>query len=135
MLRIYVASKLIHAARWRALCDTTPHVQFHARWLKHNKIGTEDSSKNATEFWREDEKDIQDADLVIVYGELGEHLRGALVEAGMAIAYGVPVFVIGSHPDYGTWQFHPGVKHHDTLDGALKYLAKHELEYKRGAKP
>lgn len=124
MIRVYTASKLRHGSKWRALCHVTRHVQFHARWLKHNLIGTPDDPEVAKEFWLEDEQDVRDADAVIVYAEEGDHLRGALVEAGIAIACGVPVIVIGDHPDYGTWQYHPGVIRAPDIDKALVYLRR-----------
>ena len=40
----------------------------------------------------------------------------------MAIAYGVPVIVIGEHPFYGTWQYHPGVTRCPTIADAMDYL-------------
>ena len=124
MIRVYTASKLKHARYWRELCETTHHVQFHARWLKHNRIGTPDTPEHASLFWLEDEQDVRDADAVLVYAEGDDHLRGALVEAGMAIAYGVPVIVVGTHPDYGTWQNHPGVIRAKDIHDAMMQLAE-----------
>jgi nucleoside 2-deoxyribosyltransferase len=122
MLRVYFASKLKHAAKWRDLCEENHHFIAHARWLKHNKIATPDSPRYAREFWLQDEQDVRDADVVVVYGEEGEHLRGALVEAGIALALGIPVYVVGDHPDYGTWQYHPGVAKRVSLDVVLAEL-------------
>lgn len=120
MKRVYFASKLGHGPRWRAITD--PRIHAHARWLKHNQLGTPDTAEFASRFWVEDHEDVATADAVIVYGEEGEHLRGALVEAGIAIALKVPVYVIGDHADYGTWQYHPGVTRCATLDAAFDLL-------------
>lgn len=109
MIRIYTASKLQHAAFWRDMQKHWHWAFFHARWLRHNEIGTPDTPEHAVHFWQEDEEDVRNADLVIVYAVPGDHLRGALVEAGIALANGVPVMVVGEHSDYGTWQYHPGV--------------------------
>lgn len=133
MIRVYTASKMRHAARWRELCASTPHVQFHARWLKHTAIGTPDTPEHAVEFWLQDEQDVKHADAVMLYAEGDEHLRGALVEAGMAIAYGVPVIVVGKHSDYGTWQHHPGVTRVEDLTEALAYLKTLKPRYQRTA--
>jgi nucleoside 2-deoxyribosyltransferase len=121
MIRIYPASKLRHGPMWRALCDKTPAVQFHARWLKHNKIGTPDSSSEARQFWMQDVQDIKDADCVFIYAEPEDRLRGALVEAGIALALGIPVYVIGEHPDYGTWQHHPNVRKAASIKDAIEW--------------
>lgn len=130
MIRVYTASKLSSAQMWRTLHAAWPHVYFHARWLKHNAIGTPDLQEFAPRFWLEDETDVRQADAVLVYGLPGEHLRGALVEAGMAIAFRVPVIVVGEHPDYGTWQHHPGVRRVPDLVAAYEMLL--ELDRRNG---
>lgn len=122
MKRIYFASKLEEASRWRALCETCKDIIAHARWLKHNKIGTPNGPEYAAKFWLEDEADIGTADAIIVFATDGQHLRGALVEAGMAIAMKKPVYVIGDHPDYGTWRYHPGVVRVKSIDEALRLI-------------
>jgi hypothetical protein len=127
MIRVYTASKITTAPLWRELSKQWPHVMFHARWLKHNEIGTPDLKEYAGRFWQEDEQDVKCADAVLVYAKEGEHLRGALVEGGMAIAFKIPVIVIGEHTDYGTWQYHPCVERVKTLDEAgemLKHMDK-----------
>lgn len=133
MIRVYTASKLRHAAMWRELCAVTAHIQAHARWLKHSTLGTPDTPEHAAEFWLQDEQDVRDADAVLVYADGDDHLRGALVEAGIAIASGVPVIVIGKHADYGTWQYHPGVTRMDDLPSALAYLRSLKPRYLRTA--
>ena len=122
MIRVYFASKLKHAEKWREICAENSHLIAHARWLKHNVLGTPDDQLQAREFWLQDEQDVRDADCVIVYAEPEDHLRGALVEAGIAIATGVPVIVVGDHPDYGTWRHHPGVVGFATLDAAILFM-------------
>jgi nucleoside 2-deoxyribosyltransferase len=122
MIRVYTAGKLTSGFIFRDLHDRWPYVYFHARWLKHNKIGTPDTRDHATRFWVEDEQDVRSADVLLVYADKGEHLRGALVEVGIAIACGVPVVVVGKHEDYGTWQYHPGVTKVKSLEQAGEYL-------------
>ena len=116
MIRIYTASKLRHGPMWRNLCDHSRRFIFHARWLKHNKMGTPDTREEAVEFWRQDIQDVLTADAVIVYSENDEVLRGALVEVGVALSSGIPVFVIGHSTSYGTWQYHKGVTWVQSLD-------------------
>ncbi len=134
MIRVYTASKLKHAAKWRALCAATPHIQAHARWLKHTAMGTPDTADNAAEFWLQDEQDVRDADACLVFAEGDDHLRGALVEAGIAIATGVPVVVVGEHADYGTWQYHPGVTRMPDMASALAFLKALHPRYCRVAR-
>lgn len=130
MIRVYTASKITTAPMWRELSSMWPHVFFHARWLKHNEIGTPDQREFASRFWIEDEQDVKSADAVIVFAKSDEHLRGALVEAGMAIASGVPVIVVGIHNDYGTWQYHPLVSRVKNLNEAYDLLV--QLDHKLG---
>lgn len=131
MIRVYTASKLHHADKWRQLCASNTSVQCHARWLKHIAMGTPDTAEHAAEFWLQDEQDVCDADAVLVFAEGDDRIRGALVEAGMAIAYDIPVIVVGEHQDYGTWQYHPGVTRAADLDDALRILAAIEPRYRK----
>lgn len=106
--KVYTASKLKHSDMWKALRLTWHDIEWTARWPDLTG-GVEDSASFAREFWRHDVQDIARADCVLVYAEEGDHLRGALVEAGVGIALGKHVIVVGEHPDYGTWQHHPMV--------------------------
>lgn len=124
MIRVYTASKIASASLWRDLSSQWPGVLFIARWLRHAEIGTPDLPEYAERFWREDEQDIRDCDAVLVYAWGNVHLRGALVEAGMGIAFGKTVIVVGAHPDYGTWQFHPRVVRVPDLGAAYELLCR-----------
>jgi len=105
-LRVYTASKISQAPRWLALAREWPEVEFVARW-PHLIGHTPDEGVFMKAFWQQDHEDVAKAHVVLTYGEPGEHLRGALVEAGMGIALGKTIIVVGDHPDYGTWQEHP----------------------------
>jgi|ERR1700722_1957910 len=130
MIRVYTASKISTAQFWRDIHAKHPSVYFHARWIKHNAIGTPDLPGYAAKFWQENEEDIRCADALIIYGLDDEHLRGALVEAGIAIAADIPVYTVGDHKDYGTWQFHPGVTRAINIEQALQLLE--DLDKKLG---
>lgn len=110
MLRIYPATKLANIGTLRMWEQWYPkELFFHARWLRHVDNDTPDIAENANQFWIEDAEDVRSADALVVFAFPDQHLRGALVECGIAIASGVPVFAIGEHPDFSTWQYHPGV--------------------------
>jgi hypothetical protein len=121
MLKIYTASKLAKAQMWEEL-GKADHIFLSSRWLKHVKVGTPDSPDNAYYFWQENIDDVKECDRLVVYGTEDEHLRGALVEVGAALAFDKFVDVIGEHPDYGTWQFHPNIFHHKTIEDWLEHL-------------
>jgi nucleoside 2-deoxyribosyltransferase len=79
---------------------------------------TPDDECFAKVFWQHDTEDVRECDVVLVYVEADDHLRGALIEAGMGIAFEKDIIVVGEHPDYGTWQFHPWVHRVKDLDSA-----------------
>ena len=130
MLRVYPASKTYYAPLFQAYNLKQSKVFFCARWLQHHQHGTPDTSEHAAaQFWQQDEKDVAGSDAVLVYGEPDDVLKGALVEAGMAIAYGVPVILIGEHPAWSTWRWHPEVFHADTIEKAIEMLWE-EVDYR-----
>lgn len=112
MIKIYIASKLGYAERFRKMRIQwkMDGIDLHARWFDQAVI--EQSGPVAPEdfhvFWLVDEEDVKDSQAVIIYGEDKDILRGALVEAGIAIAMGKLVIVVGDF-NYGTWQYHPMV--------------------------
>lgn len=121
-MRIYTASKLNKAHLWRDLVSAWPEVTFTARWPTLHVGVTPDEPCYAKVFWQHDLEDVLAADGVLLYAEPEDHLRGALVEAGMAIATGRFVVVVGEHDDYGTWQYHPLVYKVGDLESARLLL-------------
>ena len=117
-IKVYTASKLSEAERWRSLAEEWDEIEFVSRWpFKH--VGTvPDHPMFSGVFWDQDLKDIAAADVVLVYGTPNEPLKGALVEAGMAIALGKSVIVVGDHESYSTWQYHRNVYRVPDLDHA-----------------
>lgn len=128
MIKVYTASKLHHAEMCRTL--QMDGVEFTARWPRLHVGTVPDSPKYAKIFWIHDEQDVRASDVVLVYAEKSDRLRGALVEAGMAIALGKDVIVVGEHPDFGTWQYHPQV--HKARDMKQAALLLRCLGMKRG---
>lgn len=136
-LRVYFASKTSHAQKWRDYDLHSPVLKVTARWIKQVLLDGEcvitnpKLDKNLRDFaarcWIEDQQDVQCSDYLVLYAEEGEHLRGGLVETGIAIEYGIPVICIGSHPDYGSWQWHPMCLRLDSLEH-LEAWAKRELD-------
>lgn len=120
-LKVYTASKTEHAQFWIELRGKWPEVHFTARWpFMTGRVS--ETAYNAFQFWQDDLDDIRTSDVVMVLGKPGEHLRGALVEAGMGIALGKTILVVGEHEDYGSWQYHPLVKRTTDIDTAVMKL-------------
>jgi len=127
-LKVYTASKLSEAPLWRALADDWKEIEIVARWPFIHVTGSGlpswpgDCAAHGAVFWQHDHDDVARCDVVLVYGKGDGTLRGALVEAGMGIALGKYVIVVGSDPSYGTWQFHPSVARVRTLDEARSLM-------------
>jgi len=117
MLKSYTASKLEKAPMWKRLQDEWP-FEFTARWFQYHVGKVPDTPSFAKFFWQEGEQDVRRSDVVICYCEGGDVLRGALVEVGIAIAWGKPVIVVGDNPSTGTWSYHPLVFRVATLEEA-----------------
>lgn len=119
--RVYVASKITYATMFKEVQKNHLDIHFTMRW--HFYAGQmADSPEYARHFWQHDIADILRSDFLVLYGEPEDRLRGALVEAGVALASGIPVIVVGEHTDYGTWQYHPAVVRVINLNQALSYI-------------
>jgi hypothetical protein len=139
-LRVYFASKTTHATKWREVDLNSKNLKVTGRWVKQVIIDNGDLLQNAhnrdmsARCWIEDQQDIQCSDYLVLYAEEGEHLRGGLVEAGIAIEHGVPVILIGEHPDYSSWQWHPQTIHLSSLDILEEWAACEIATRMRGMK-
>ena len=115
MINVYIASILKYAKMFCDLRDEwkDKNIHLYARWHDMAQLELDKSSELSPAdfhiFWSVDEEDVRHSDALIVYGELNDNLRGALVEVGMAIALGKLVIVVGECKDFGTWQYHPSV--------------------------
>jgi nucleoside 2-deoxyribosyltransferase len=87
---IYTASKTKHAEKWRSLRDDGHRIV--STWIDEAEPGqTADYSELANRCLAE----IAEADYVLLYCESEEILKGAIIEAGMALALGKPVRCVG----------------------------------------
>lgn len=124
-VKVYTASKLDQLGLWQRLAVEWPEVQFTARWVKNGvtpELDARADRKFLTKAWQENLEDVLASDIVLVLPPPdGQHLRGALVEVGVALGAGKRVLLMSDHDDYGTWQNHPlvfkahGVKQARTL--------------------
>lgn len=122
MVKVYIASKLKYAAQFRKLRTewASIGIDLHARWhdqaIIEEEIGAGPIDFHI--FWLVDEEDVKSSQAVIVYGNPGDKLRGALVEAGIAIGQGLLTILVGDCEDFGTWQYHPTVLRASSLEQA-----------------
>lgn len=115
---IYFASKTCHAPRWRAL--RASGVPTAATWIDEAGEGeTGDYAELAQRCLGE----ISEALAVVLYCEPGETLKGALIEAGMALAAGVPVCCVGKCESLSrVFRRHPLWFEFPSIEVALTYL-------------
>ena len=94
-MKVYTAGKIWHAPKFQYLRDVLGY-DVNARW-----IDLEDSNwivrKRMDILWQICYEDVRDCDFVLLYCEdISEEQRGALVEIGMAYAFGKPVYAVGT---------------------------------------
>lgn len=133
-LRVYTASCLRHADGWKYMANDNQEIEWVARWPTEHCSNVPDNSAFARWFWSQDFEDVARADVVLVFAEGNDNLRGALVEAGIGIALHKRIIVVGEHVSYGTWQYHPSVVRVKDLPDALETLrlySKHGIGHFR----
>ena len=94
-MKVYTAGKIWHAPKFQYLRDVLGY-DVNARW-----IDLEDNNwivrKRKDILWQICYEDVRDCDFVLLYCEdISEEQRGALVEIGMAYAFGKPVYAVGT---------------------------------------
>jgi hypothetical protein len=120
---IYVASRVKHAAMWKQYRDAgTPII---ASWIDEAGEG---ETVDFGELWQRIREEIGRSKALIFYAERGDDpWKGALVEVGVALALGKPVYVVlhGIVPEgrtlrpIGSWLLDRNVKVWEELDDAL----------------
>lgn len=127
--KVYTASRLNKSRLWLIMRDDPDwnFVEWTATWpMKVEEEGEADITD--TEFgyhWTQDIKEIRDSDFVLLYGR-DPGLRGALVECGAALAFGIGVVAVGLDPDH-TWSYHPHVKRVENLIEARNHLFRYTV--------
>lgn len=113
--RIYIASKTRHAARWRAL--RAEGVPIISTWIDEAGPG---ETRDFTGLWERCVHEAATATVVILYAEPGDVLEGAFIEVGAALAFDVPVLVVGEQPGW-SWTRHPLVSLVDSVEEAIRW--------------
>lgn len=91
MAGIYIASKTKHADRWRFLRDQIGEPII-STWIDEAGPG---ESSDLSDLWHRCILEASSADILILYREPGDALKGAWVELGAALASGVIVYAVG----------------------------------------
>lgn len=109
---IYFASKVAHAPRWQALRDGG--IPIISTWIDEAGPG---ETNDFEDLWGRCIGETMKADLVVVYREPGEVLKGAFVELGAALATGKTVFAVGI--EEFTVSAAKNIRHFKSLDDVL----------------
>lgn len=115
---VYIASKARHWQAWQRKRDEHPHIRFVCTWIDE---GDEGATIDWSDLWTRCVTEAASADAVIAYYEQGDELKGALVEVGVALGAGKPVYLVG-HPPH-SWVNHPNVRQALSVDDALALVA------------
>lgn len=127
---IYVASRASipeRSAMWRQLRDDG--WQITSSWIDEAGEG---ETTDFSELWDRIMREIADARKVVLYAESGDFpLKGAILEAGIALGMGKPVIVClpgvtlesRSNRPLGSWIAHRNVTRCDHLQSAMSYVS------------
>ncbi len=124
---LYIASRVRHAASWIEL--RKDGVPISSSWI--NGVGPGETA-DLGELWSRILTEIRGSDALLFYAAASDFpLKGALVEVGVALAYGLPVFVVledveldDFYRPVGSWIRHPLVRRFTSMDAALRAIAK-----------
>ena len=127
----YIASRASLPERseaWRKLRDVDGYL-IVSSWIDVvAQPINEDNTKPLHTIWENITQEVTTAERVIVYAEPDDFpLKGTLVEVGMALAVGTPIYLVLPGVDIeeatfrpiGSWIKHPLVKLVSTMDEAL----------------
>lgn len=128
-LKIYIASKISHGDMLLHWSESVPMAKYEytSRWYKEPFRGMPETPGFSKMFWAIDVKDVKAADLLILYAQEEDHIRGAILEAGIAIGLGKPVILVGENKGFGTWQHHALVVKLAALNEVEQFLEGHNL--------
>lgn len=128
--QVYVASKTRHAAMWQQFKKGTtvpnpdnaarrflvPPWRISSSWIDEAGVG---KTRDLRELWERIQNEVKGSAGLIMYADKSDFgsLKGAYIEVGMALAFGIPVSVglpgvtleNGTYRPIGSWVTHPCV--------------------------
>lgn len=113
-MSIYIASKACHWKRWQEL--RAAGAPIISTWIDEGAIG---ATSSFSDLWQRCVSEAASCSALICYAEEGEILKGALVEIGVALASGRPVYIVG--PVSATFCHHPLVRQCEDMEEALSF--------------
>lgn len=110
---IYIASKTKHARRWRYLRDAIGEPVI-STWIDEAGEG---ETADFNDLWQRCLRESASCQVLIVYKEPEDVLKGAWIEMGAALSSGVPVYAIGL--EEFTIAKYEGVTHFPDMKSAI----------------
>lgn len=128
-MKLYIASDIRHAQQWiyfRELCY--PTIIVVSSWIDFLVDGEPPnlSEKTIEKSWENNINDLALCNVLMLYHERGDSLRGALFEAGIAFAMKKPIMFVGDRNILGTLRV--CFQHSDNLDEAVTTLHSVKLD-------
>lgn len=123
---IYIASKAKYGGEW--LEKRAAGYPVSATWIDQFEPGT---TEDWPALWTACVDEVKSSAALVLICRPGDVLKGAFVEAGAALAVGVPVFAVGI-ADYSI-RHHPGVTECETE--AQAFIAAYAATFKPSAPP
>jgi nucleoside 2-deoxyribosyltransferase len=122
-MRVYVASASAQAAEVAMAQDIyRDQIDFVSDWPQHVLAGESEAPMDAALFWKRDLEQIDECNVLICWAQPQFRLRGAIFETGYAYGIGKTVILAGSHSDFHTWQYAPGIIRMASLNHALEFM-------------
>jgi hypothetical protein len=115
MIKIYTASKTIHAPKWREL--RVLGFPIISTWIDEAGKG---ETQSFTDLWMRCINEASQANITLCYREPNETLKGAFIEVGASLASNRSVFAIGC--EEFSFVAHSNVTQYKTLGQALKVI-------------
>lgn len=129
----YVASKVQHATMWKQHRDQG--VPIISTWIDETEPG---QTKSLGELWVRIKEEIRQCDGLVFYAGPNELLKGAFVEAGIALAFDKPVVAVlnmrlegRTHYPIGSWLDHPQVSRAHSVADAFIWLSMGKIPLQR----
>lgn len=108
---VYIASKVIHADRWRTVAAAHP---ISSSWIYEAGQG---ETTDFDDLWRRCMTEAANSKALVIYREPGEVMKGAWAELGVALSHGVPVHAVGIE-EFTIAKF-KGITHHASMKDAM----------------
>lgn len=123
--KVYTASTLHYSKFWQTLAADPDwsFVRWTATWPTE-QISEDATDKENRDAWIMNIAQIKFSDFLVLYAKPSDRLRGALIEAGVALGTGLPVLAVGV-PDDHTWMHFPSVKRFNSMVEVRYHLLRY----------